>query len=283
MEMRSQSPVMQYTVKTFIFIIVFTLIFTCVRLVDDGNLVTVQMEELGGIPWLYSVIGLVFSILSGFIIQKQWENWQKLHDAILSEASSLNKIWLMAKYSSESDATIIRVLIKKYLAHVIHNEWQKKELYVNTERGEKFVFEMNEILIESARKSATNSYSLDLVAELYEKRLKRLLLMSHQLPAVLDRIIMFNAYMLISLSLFIGVKNFYLDYLFTLGIGILIYVIQLIIKDLSEVTLPGAWYVEPSQFQLLLERFKNEESRGDGVSKNHANDIDSFQAEPGNG
>ena len=93
MEMRSQSPVMQYTVKTF----VFTLIFTCVRLVDDGNLVTVQMEELGGIPWLYSVIGLVFSILSGFIIQKQWENWQKLHDAILSEASSLNKIWLMAK------------------------------------------------------------------------------------------------------------------------------------------------------------------------------------------
>ncbi|MDR4515449.1 hypothetical protein [Nitrosomonas sp.] len=83
--------------------------------------------------------------------------------------------------------------------------------------------------------------------------------MSHQLPAVLDRIIMFNAYMLISLSLFIGVKNFYLDYLFTLGIGILIYVIQLIIKDLSEVTLPGAWYVEPSQFQLLLERFQSEE------------------------
>ena len=251
---------MQYTRKTLIFVFIFTLVFTCARLIDDGNLVTVQMEELGGIPWLYSVIGLVFSILAGFIIQKQWENWQKLHDAILSEASSLNKIWLMTKYFSESDAKVIHALIKKYLFHVIHNEWQKKGLVENTESSEKFFFEMHKTLIESAKKSSATSYSLDLVVELYEKRLKRSLLMSHRLPAVLDRIIAFNAYILIFLSLFIGVKNFYLDYLFTLSIGILIYVICLIIQDLSEVTSPGSWYVESTQFQLLLERFQKEES-----------------------
>ncbi len=57
----------------------------------------------------------------------------------------------------------------------------------------------------------------------------------------------------IFLSLFIGVKNPWIDYIFTLSIGVLAYTIYIVIDDLDNPFRPGAWHLTPQDYKMLLD------------------------------
>jgi hypothetical protein len=54
--------------------------------------VLIDLRDLGGIPWLYSAICLIFSILAAFTIQKEWENWNELVTAIKGEVGVVREL-----------------------------------------------------------------------------------------------------------------------------------------------------------------------------------------------
>jgi len=54
--------------KLFIFVVSFSSIFWLFRTIDRGKLLFVDLSELSGLPWLYSSIGLIFSILAAFTV-----------------------------------------------------------------------------------------------------------------------------------------------------------------------------------------------------------------------
>lgn len=61
--------------KVVVFLTGFTLLFVLLRTTEHFNnhLLMEEIDELAGVPWLYSVIGLMFSILAAFVIQTEWK------------------------------------------------------------------------------------------------------------------------------------------------------------------------------------------------------------------
>ena len=83
--------------KIFIFMLGFTGIFYLIHTNEYYNS-KILLADLGGIPGLYSPIGLMFSILAAFIIQKEWENWNNLVDAVKDEVDSLEELLLWSEH-----------------------------------------------------------------------------------------------------------------------------------------------------------------------------------------
>ena len=63
---------------------------------------------------------------------------------------------------------------------------------------------------------------------------------------------------MICLSLFIGVKNIWLDYTYTMSVSMLAYVILLVIDDLDHPLIPGGWHLTPGPYQKLLEEISSQ-------------------------
>lgn len=61
-----------------------------------------------------------------------------------------------------------------------------------------------------------------------------------------------RAGLVIVLSLFVGVKHLWLDYLFTLSIAMLANVVYLVIDDLDDPLRPGIWHVTSKRYERLL-------------------------------
>ena len=48
-----------------------------------------DLDDLGGLPWLYSAVCLIFSILAGFVIQHEWGQWNDFMNAIKGEVGTV--------------------------------------------------------------------------------------------------------------------------------------------------------------------------------------------------
>jgi hypothetical protein len=98
--------------------------------------------------------------------------------------------------------------------------------------------------------------SFALFSRIMDSRSKRLLLSSQRMPELLGSTLKFGAFLLIGLSLFIGVKNVWLAYAFTGSIACLAYAVFLVITDLDHPLRPGSWHVTTKDYQDLLDRIK---------------------------
>ena len=77
------------------FLLAFSLLFAFLRINSkyEQALLMADLEDIGGIPWLYSAVCLIFSILAGFLIQSQWGHWNTLIGAVKGEVSTLHQLW----------------------------------------------------------------------------------------------------------------------------------------------------------------------------------------------
>jgi len=113
---------MKFIPKIFLFLLIFSLAFWLIRTADHGKLLLLDLQDLGGIPWLYSAICLIFSILAAFTIQKEWENWNHLVESIKGEADAIRELWLFSRHLSNDSKGNILECIKEYLS-TIQGEW----------------------------------------------------------------------------------------------------------------------------------------------------------------
>ena len=60
----------------------------------------------------------------------------------------------------------------------------------------------------------------------------------------------------IALSLFIGVRDVWLDYIFTGSIATLAFTIYTVIQDLNQPLRPGGWHLTTRDYERLLARLK---------------------------
>jgi hypothetical protein len=75
-------------------------------------------------------------------------------------------------------------------------------------------------------------------------------------PQILKNTLGFAAALVIVMSLFIGVRNIWLDYIFTTSIALLAYVVYLVVDDLDNPLQPGLWQITPHDYHELLRRLE---------------------------
>ena len=83
--------------KLIPFLIIFGTIFYFIRTSSlyDTRLLLSNIDET---PYLYAVVGTIFGVLAGFAIQKEWDEWNALVDAVRGEVT-LGPIGLDATYA----------------------------------------------------------------------------------------------------------------------------------------------------------------------------------------
>lgn len=238
--------------KLFLFFVLFSCAFWLIRTIDHGKILRADLLDLGGIPWLYSAISLIFSILAAFTIQKEWEQWNNLVEANKGEVNALRELWIWSDYLPiENQKEIVEGLIKYLL--VIQQEWPGLEKDESSEEEENRLDYLRNTIIGLSEKT-NGILLLSLINDLIKNRNKRIFQSGSHIPPILKNTLIFADLLVIILSLFIGVKNPILDYIFTLGIGVLAYTIYMVIDDLDNPFRPGTWHLTPRNYQLLLDK-----------------------------
>lgn len=242
--------------KIFLFLSIFSLTFWLIRTADKGKLLLIDLRDLGGIPWLYSAICLIFSILAAFTIQKEWENWNELAAAIRGEIDAIRELCLWSRHLSTEARKDVLDCLEDYLS-VILAEWSVMRQGERSEACETICSALCKTITELKGKTVRFQL-LHLFNELMQSRNKRFGQSLSHIPHVLKHTLIFADILLIFLSLFIGVKNPFVDYFFTVSIGVLAYTIYIVIDDLDNPFRPGSWHLTSDEYRTLLDKIRND-------------------------
>ncbi len=245
--------------KIGIFITVFTVVFYFLR-ADSGfvfNNLGILVADLGGLTYLYSMVGIIFAIFAAFVILSEVERWNNLVDAVNGEVVELNELWLWSHYLPKPLQSRFKENIQIYLEKIIQDEWHtgihgKKhesiESVLSTLHGN-----ISDILKE-APQLMPEIFST--FTDLIKYREKRIHYTSFRLPPILKRTLFFSDVLLVILSFLIGVRNNWLDYIFVLSIAMLGYIIHLLINDMDNPTKQGGWHITTNNYRDLLQKIK---------------------------
>src|SRR4029077_3963280 len=74
-------------------------------------------------PGLLPVLGVLFALLVGFIAVEVWNTFDKANTAVVTEASALRAVILLARNFPEEQRTRIDALIKRHIEVAVQQEW----------------------------------------------------------------------------------------------------------------------------------------------------------------
>lgn len=248
---------MRLILKIFIFLVFFVLFFYFLRESDFYNS-RIILADLGGVPWLYATIGTLFSILAGFTIQKEWENWNNLMDAVSNEVHILKEMWVWSRFLPDNTNQIFHVSIKSYLEEMSDNGLYKSEQNIVSSKIEGSISVMNKTIFDMFKEDpliAKNAFSF--FTRLIDQRNQRIRYSSHHVPKFIKGTMFFATALMIILSMFVGIKNVWLDFIFTFSVSMLSYVLYLVIDDLDHPLVPGGWHLTAHPYKKLLEEISS--------------------------
>ena len=245
--------------KVILFFILFSFGFFWLRLhgIYFYN-VSILISDLGGLTYLYSTVGIMFAIFSAFAILSQVERWNNLTDAVKKEAGALKELYFWSlQISDESLRNRFITHIKQYLHTIVGKAFLKSE---SGERDDD-VDEVMGLLHSDIYETQKNFPQLMPIGfatftDILKSHDERLHFASVELPIVLRNTLMFNDILLVLLSVLIGVRNMWLDYVFLISIAILCYLIHLVVSDLNTPMKSGNWQMTSKDYQEVLKYIK---------------------------
>jgi len=240
--------------KLIPFLVIFGTIFYFIRtssLYDTRLLIA----NIDGVPYLYAVVGTIFGVLAGFAIQKEWNEWNALTDAVRGEVDGLEKLFLWSSNFPEKIKGPIHENIKHYLALIIKEGWQYSEKGEKSQEVEDVIGNLNNSIysiFDEAPQLMPTSFAL--LSVVMNHRSARLQHSAEHMPPLLRNTLRFAAFLLIGLSMFIAIKDIELAFLFTASIASLSYAIFLVLLDLDNPLKPGDWHITTKDCKALLQK-----------------------------
>ena len=217
-------------------------------------------KNIDSIPWLFSAVSLMFSIISGFVIQSKWHTWDELIDATHGELSSFRQLYILSHHFPKKIQETIKRQICEYLSIMIDESKRNTDLNIRSETVEAAMYRLEETVVDIDYSEHPNmgEMAFDLVRKCMDYREKRLQNVAHTLPFGVKAFVQVATFFMIFCSLFIGVTTPVYYYLFTLIIALLSYGIYLLIDDLDHPYRPGQWHLKIDDYVSLLDEIKTD-------------------------
>jgi hypothetical protein len=240
--------------KVLLFAIGFSIIFYVVKISGVVPLDAIEEDARSVIP-LFSGITVIFSIVSGFIIQSQWHKWDTLLDAARGEVNMLRHLYIMAANFPATHRKTLRTSIEKYLEVLLeksnpsvrHRGVRSVEVDEALAVLDKTVF----TIMEKYNQTGMGVFMLfNRAVEFRETRIQN---GSHRLPLMLKLLIVLMTSILITASFFIFFNNIWFEYIFRLILALLAYTIYLLVDDLDDPFRPGNWQLTFKGYKELLD------------------------------
>lgn len=235
--------------RTIIFIVPFSLLFWYIH--SNFELAVSRSTE-NGLAGFYSADGIIFGLIVAFVIQREWDRWTNLSEAVRLEIDAAREMWKWSSYAEKSLCEEAHQHIESYLKSII-SEWNKGEEAFRSPSVDKEIDALRGMLVKMSKSMAPLSGQLqEAFTDLVDARNRRLNLSNEHMPSILKRIVLLADSLLIVLSLFIAVDNVVLDFIFTAAISALAFGLMIVVDDLDNPFRPGTWHLTPRGYEDLL-------------------------------
>jgi len=177
---------------------------------------------------------------------------------VRTEIDTIREMWEWSSYAEDGLREEAHRHLEGYLRLII-SEWDKGEKGKRSPKVDAELSGLRGLLTRmSLSMGGLGGQLQGAFANLIRARDERLNFSNEHMPGILKRITVFADILLILLSLFIAVNNIYLDYLFTVSIGLLAFSLILVVDDLDNPFRPGAWHLTTEGYETLLKNLTRE-------------------------
>jgi cytochrome bd-type quinol oxidase subunit 2 len=220
-----------------------------------------QHNEVAG--FLYAVVGVVYAVLLALLVIAVWEQYQRAREAVESEANAVADIAWTAHSLPETERYQLQELARSYAQEVVDEEWPLMEHGIEGERGTPegwdLIDDMRTTLQEVEPRTVAEqelyAEGLDQIQRLGDDRRMRLVAAEEGMPGVLWAVLVFGGVVAVGFTYLFGLQNTWAHRLMVVSLTA---VIALVLFTIGVIEYPfsGGARLEPSAFELILERFE---------------------------
>ena len=236
------------------------LVFFAVPYLSYDNMMT----DVSSWSSFFTVIGVVYAIIVGFLLATVLTRYSYLTQAIEGELNAIECIRDSLIYFDESQAEAKRSLLRalsQYVHSVTKVEWQEMSApgrIVNSDTSEELYELMRQcgnLKPDGENGSIVISSVFDNVAEVAKLRTKRICLANEQLPPRLRLLVVFLSVFLVVGFTLMGVANFWIHLVMLLSVTVCVHLLYMVVEDLDH-PFYGVWNVDKSALTQLDEQFE---------------------------
>ncbi len=211
---------------------------------------------------IFRPISGVFGILIGFTAFLVWQQYTTAYVTTQREASELAAIYWHAEQLPNSERLQVQDLARSYARIVIEEEWplmgQGQESSKAWDTIDKLRRTIDGFEPSTSSEETLHDRQVTLVDEVLNDRRLRLLQSREGLPPILWTVLLGGTLLLVSYTYFFGLEDFRAHLLMVGMLTALIVGVLFTIKSL-EYPFSGDMRVDPSAFELVLNRFEDSE------------------------
>lgn len=109
------------------------------------SLLFLDHTDYGGI--FAQAIGIVFALILAFVTVAIWQNYDRVDDDVIKEATTLNNIYRNLEAYPEPISTQSRTLIRQYVQTVIRDEWPKLSTVRENDNAHHLIARVNAVIL----------------------------------------------------------------------------------------------------------------------------------------
>jgi len=224
------------------------------------------MSDVSSWSSFFTVFGVVYAIVVGFLLAAVLTRYGTLTQAIESELNAIECIRDFLTYFDESQAEpkrTIQIALYGYAQSISDTEWQEMSqprTQVNSDTSEQLYELMRacrNLNAEAEIEHLALSAIVDNVSEIAKMRTRRICLANEQLPPRLRLLVFFMSIVLVVGFAVMGVANPWIHALILVSITVSVHLLSMVLDDLDH-PFYGVWNIDKSALDELTQRFAGE-------------------------
>ena len=220
-----------------------------------------QHNDVAG--FLYAVVGVVYAVLLALLVIAVWEQFARASETVESEANAVAEIAWLAHRLPEPEHHVLQEDARSYAQEVVDVEWPRMEQGLggvqSLPEGWDLIDDMRATLQEvepsTAAEQELYAEGLDQIQRLNDARRMRIVAAKEGLPGVLWAVLVFGGVVTVGFTYLFGMRNSWAHRLMVMSLTAVIALVLFTIWAMEDPFSGGA-RLEPSAFELILERFE---------------------------
>jgi hypothetical protein len=213
--------------------------------------------------FVYAVVGIVYAVLLALLVIAVWEQYQRARETVESEANATVEIAWLDHGLPETEGYHLQEDARSYAQEVVDEEWPLMEQGIEGERGTPEGWDLiddmratlQEVQPSTEAESQLYAEGLDEIQRLGDARRMRLVQAEEGMPGVLWVILVLGAVVTVGFTYLFGLRNSWAHRLMVMSLTAVIVLVLFTIGVMDDPFTGGA-RIEPSAFDLILERFE---------------------------
>ena len=219
--------------------------------------------DIGAWGVFYTVFGVLYAIIIGFILISTLDKFDNLKRSIDSEVNEIQNVRVLLKYFSDSQKEVINNVRKALLSYVnsIHSiEWEnmikKESLPEFSSELENVIESVSHLKSEDENDNIALTSIINTLSGLTECRTKRIYLSKEEVPPPIMKLLIFMSFILVSGFIIMGVQNFWVHIFMVWSLST---TLQLVINLLIDLNSPfeGIWVLEKEPYSDIVGSIEN--------------------------